>query len=277
MYRMSDCSSINFIGYPRAFNTSLKNFNSSFNKTLFEQRRNARTTNEFSNPIFDTVAHWNMQRLSNATGCMFTTASKIGLINSLVVRTLRLCSNNVLLNDELKFLRDVLNARGYPIKLTLILQPGVRSDPRQVLMSERQLRRVTTDSEVHNDSTEATDTSSIKSESSDDTEPPRRRAKLDQKPTGEVFLSKSGRRWTTLEPPKRKISQANIVKQRQGVGRRATNIQTLKEAFQLFITQDMVEIIVRETNNRARKVTEEWNARNPDKQYRWSDTDSDEI
>ncbi|CAF1376219.1 unnamed protein product, partial [Didymodactylos carnosus] len=77
--------------------------------------------------------------------------------------------------------------------------------------------------------------------------------------------------------PKRKISQANIVKQRQGVGRRATNIQTLKEAFQLFITQDMVEIIVRETNNRARKVTEEWNARNPDKQYRWSDTDSDEI
>ncbi|CAF1260544.1 unnamed protein product [Didymodactylos carnosus] len=42
---------------------------------------------------------------------------KIDLINSLVVRALRICSNNVLLNDELKFLRDVLNANGYPIKL----------------------------------------------------------------------------------------------------------------------------------------------------------------
>ncbi|CAF0948866.1 unnamed protein product [Didymodactylos carnosus] len=49
--------------------------------------------------------------------CMFARYQKIGLINSLVVRALRICSNNVLLNDELKFLRDVLNANGYPIKL----------------------------------------------------------------------------------------------------------------------------------------------------------------
>ncbi|CAF4570849.1 unnamed protein product, partial [Didymodactylos carnosus] len=101
---------------------------------------------------------------------------------------------------------------------------------------------------------EETDVSSVESDS--DQEPPRRRPKLDQRSESELFLSKSGRRWSTSEPPKRKIPQANILRQLHGVGPSAARIQTVKDAFQLLFTEEMIPIIVTETNRRARKAAE---------------------
>ncbi|CAF1107286.1 unnamed protein product, partial [Didymodactylos carnosus] len=124
---------------------------------------------------------------------------------------------------------------------------------------------------------EETDVSSVESESDSDQEPPRRRPKLDQRSESEVFLSKSGRRWSTSEPPKRKIPQANILRQLHGVGPSATRMQTVKGAFQLLFTEEMILIIVTETNRRARKAAEAWNEPNPDKKWQWKDTDSEEI
>ncbi|CAF0842977.1 unnamed protein product [Didymodactylos carnosus] len=122
---------------------------------------------------------------------------------------------------------------------------------------------------------EETDVSPVESES--DQEPPRRLSKLDQQSESEVFLSKSGRRWSTSEPPKRKIPQANILRQLHGVGPSAARMQTVKDAFQLLFTEEMILIIVAETNRSARKAAEAWNEQNPDKKWQWKDTDSEEI
>ncbi|CAF4635642.1 unnamed protein product, partial [Didymodactylos carnosus] len=112
---------------------------------------------------------------------------------------------------------------------------------------------------------EETDVSSVESESDSDQEPPRRRSKLDQRSESEVFLSKSGRRWGKSEPPKRKIPQANILRQLHGVGPSAVRMQTVKDAFQLLFTEEMILIVVTETNRSARKAAEAWNEQNPDK------------
>ena len=133
------------------------------------------------------------------------------------------------------------------------------------------------DSTVEMDSEEENGDSSAEDESSSDEQPPRRRPRREKQATTKVFYTKSGRQWTTSEPPKRKIPQANILRQRRGIGPPAASIQMLKDAFQLLITQEMVLVIVKETNRRGGKNIAEWNEQNPDKKYQWKETDSDEI
>ena len=93
----------------------------------------------------------------------------------------------------------------------------------------------------------------------------------------EVFLSKSGRQRSTSEPPKRKIPKANILRQLHGIGPSAARMQTVTDAFQLLFTEEMILLIVTETNRRARKSAEAWNEQNPDKKWQWKETDSEEI
>ena len=104
---------------------------------------------------------------------------------------------------------------------------------------------------IEQDSGDKAEDSCIESESSEDEEPPRRRARDEQQVDQtevEVFVGRSERRWTTQEPPKRKLPSANIFPQLNGIARQATTIQTIKEAFQLMITPNMINIIVTETN-----------------------------
>ena len=92
-----------------------------------------------------------------------------------------------------------------------------------------------------------------------------------------IFWIGSGRQWTTEESPKRKVAQANIIKERAGVGRPAANIQTVKEAFQLLVTRDTTLLLVRETNRRAFLVIRQWNDQNPGKEHQRKETDCDEM
>lgn len=104
-----------------------------------------------------------------------------------------------------------------------------------------------------------------------------RREQEVQQPKFKTFIAPSGRRWTTEEPSKRKVPLANIVRQRNGIGRQAADIQTVKEAFQLFMTPHMIYLLVRETNRHAHLVMKQWNDKNPDKEKQWRETDSDET
>ncbi|CAF1038317.1 unnamed protein product [Didymodactylos carnosus] len=54
-------------------------------------------------------------------------------------------------------------------------------------------------------------------------------------------------------------------------------MRTVKDAFQLLFTEEMILIIVTETNRSARKAAEAWNEQNPDKKWQRKDTDSEEI
>jgi hypothetical protein len=118
------------------------------------------------------------------------------------------------------------------------------------------------------DTSDESDENSVETESISDEEPPKRRAKRKPqvKPAPiKIFSLKSGRQWTSKEPPKRKVPAANILRQRNGIGRPAADIQTLKEAFQLLITQEMVLLLIKETNRRAHLPLERWSEENPDK------------
>ena len=95
--------------------------------------------------------------------------------------------------------------------------------------------------------------------------------------TSDILLSKSGQRWSTSEPPKRKTPQANILRQKRGVGRPAAAIQEVKQAFQLFITEEMILLIVKQTNERAKKTISEWMEKNSGKTLEWKETNDDEI
>ena len=136
------------------------------------------------------------------------------------------------------------------------------------------------DGVVEKDSDDESDASTVETESNSDDEPPRRRAKrqpqVEQSPV-QIFTAKSGRQWTSKEPPKRKIPSANILRQQNGVGRPATGIQTIKEAFQVLITQEMVLLLVKETNRRAHLILEQWNKNNSGKEYQWRDTNLEEM
>ncbi len=136
------------------------------------------------------------------------------------------------------------------------------------------------DGMVEKDSGDESDENSVETESINDEEPPRRRAKRKPqvKPTPvKIFSSKSGRQWTSKEPPKRKVPATNILRQRTGIGRPAADIQTLKEAFRLLITQEMVLLLVKETNRRAHLLLERWSEENPDKKSQWRDTKLEEM
>ncbi len=66
-----------------------------------------------------------------------------------------------------------------------------------------------------------------------------------------AFTTQSGHQWITTEPPEYKIPLANILRQRHGIERPAAGIQTVKEAFQLMMTQEIILFLVREINRRA--------------------------
>ena len=113
---------------------------------------------------------------------------------------------------------------------------------------------------VEKDSGDESNTSYVDSGNTSDEEPPKRRAKREQqvKQTEfQIFTARSGRQWTTEEPARRKVPLANILRQRNGIGRIAAGIQTVKEAFQLIMTQEMILLLVRETNRRAHVIMEQ--------------------
>ncbi|CAF1421667.1 unnamed protein product [Adineta ricciae] len=113
------------------------------------------------------------------------------------------------------------------------------------------------DGVVVKDSGDESAASTDETGSDSDDEPPRRRAKrqpqVEPSPV-QIYTAKSGRQWTSKEPPKRKIPSANILRQQNSVGRPAVDVQTVKEAFQVLITKEMVLLLVNETNRRAHLI-----------------------
>ena len=92
-----------------------------------------------------------------------------------------------------------------------------------------------------------------------------------------TFTARSGRQWTTTEPQKYKVPSANILRQKRGIGRPATGIQTVQEAFDLMITPEMIALLVRETNRRASCTIRKCNDENRGKEQTWKGTHVEEI
>ncbi|CAF3960115.1 unnamed protein product, partial [Rotaria sp. Silwood2] len=63
-------------------------------------------------------------------------------------------------------------------------------------------------------------------------------------PQVNIFTARSERQWTTEEPAKQKVPSANILRQQNSIERPATSIQTVKDVFQLLMTQEMVLLLL---------------------------------
>ncbi|CAF2071974.1 unnamed protein product [Rotaria magnacalcarata] len=90
-------------------------------------------------------------------------------------------------------------------------------------------------------------------------------------------LEKSPKRRSRPETSHTKITIGKHFRQRHGIGRQAVDIQTVKAAFQLFMTPNMIHLLARETNLCAHLVMSQWNDRNPDIEKQCSETDADEM
>ena len=86
--------------------------------------------------------------------------------------------------------------------------------------------------------------------------------------------ARSGRIWNRNPRTQHRTPPANILRQQQGVTR-AGRVQNILSAFQLFVTDEILYIIVRETNRYAR----EYFARkaNADEPSKWRDIDIIEL
>jgi hypothetical protein len=78
-------------------------------------------------------------------------------------------------------------------------------------------------------------------------------------------VDRTGRHWTTEPPALHRRQVQDIIRQQPGVtveGRK----YSIKEVFQLYLTQEIQSVIIRETNREAERCYGEWNSSHPDNQ-----------
>lgn len=93
----------------------------------------------------------------------------------------------------------------------------------------------------------------------------------------QLLKARNGRIWNTVPPTVTRAPQANILRENMQCTRESRNIQTILDMFKLLITRQIVEIIVQETNRKAKFITEEWNVAHPENIRQWQECDNIEI
>ncbi|KAG5885446.1 hypothetical protein JTB14_020780 [Gonioctena quinquepunctata] len=80
------------------------------------------------------------------------------------------------------------------------------------------------------------------------------------------YNSKAGMTWTSQHPPVTRRRAHNIATFLEGLQNESEAITSIKEAFQLFFSEGMMNKICLNTNLRGKAVVAKWNERNPDRQ-----------
>ena len=86
----------------------------------------------------------------------------------------------------------------------------------------------------------------------------------------------NGKIWTQDPPALGRRQQQDIIRHHPGVTPEG-NVQTIKAAFGLFVTPEILDIIMRETNREATRVYAEWNTAHPNNQRNWTETNISEL
>ena len=72
--------------------------------------------------------------------------------------------------------------------------------------------------------------------------------------TGETFFAKDGRIWNENPPKDKRRKSCNIVKEDKGLTINSKDVKDINEAFHLFISDEIIKIVIRETNYKGRSV-----------------------
>ncbi|XP_050313063.1 uncharacterized protein LOC126748103 [Anthonomus grandis grandis] len=92
------------------------------------------------------------------------------------------------------------------------------------------------------------------------------------------YKSKYGTQWSKVPYPQTRRGAKDIIKNKQGITPYSSNFTTEIEAFLLFMSDNILNILVVQTNRKAEEVIRQWNEKYPHKLQRtWQLTDSMEI
>ncbi|KAG5866514.1 hypothetical protein JTB14_016368 [Gonioctena quinquepunctata] len=91
------------------------------------------------------------------------------------------------------------------------------------------------------------------------------------------YNSKAGMTWTSQHPPVTRRRAHNIATFLEGLQNESETITSIKEAFQLFFSEGMMNEICLNTNLRGNAFVEKWNERNPDRQKNWKNVTMNEL
>jgi len=80
------------------------------------------------------------------------------------------------------------------------------------------------------------------------------------------FVAKSGHIWSASPIRRQQCKRApkNIVRFENGVKGAAKNVASLLDSFKLFIDDNILEVVVQETNKEGSRTYDEWNREHPD-------------
>jgi len=87
-----------------------------------------------------------------------------------------------------------------------------------------------------------------------------------------AMIAKSGKQWTATPPVIHRRAPQDIIRNPPGA-RREGIVETELEAFQLFLTPDFLDIILRETNREAAREHGVWNNEHPNNQKKMGESD----
>ena len=82
------------------------------------------------------------------------------------------------------------------------------------------------------------------------------------------MIGRNGKVWTTQPPAVGRRQLQDIIRNPPGITNDARK-ETMSEVFNLFVSNEILDIIVRETNREARRWHEAWNTNHPDNIKEW--------
>lgn len=100
---------------------------------------------------------------------------------------------------------------------------------------------------------------------------------IDVNIVGDEFTSKSGLKWFSKPKPTSRRKQRNIVTAKPGTTNYVRNAVTMKDVFDLLITDKMKEKVCIHTNEEAERDIANWNENNPNSKRKWKELDKIEL
>lgn len=87
----------------------------------------------------------------------------------------------------------------------------------------------------------------------------------------------NGRVWSTRAPKTSKSRSSNILREKKGLTNRSNNVSSIIDCFKLFFSEDLMEIVMKYTNKKARDFIKSYNDNHTNPVEPWIDVDSTEM
>lgn len=95
--------------------------------------------------------------------------------------------------------------------------------------------------------------------------------------SGPTYTSKSGMQWNSLPFVRSKRQQKNIINVHPGLTNYSKNSNTFLDYFNLFLTEEMKNVICLHTNEEAVRRYQEWNEKHPNNKKEWTVLTNNEL